>query len=55
METFECPDCGAEIQADTNDDNNLCKCDLCSREYKVNYDAEFIDGMWRNNNSLTKL
>lgn len=47
---YPCPHCEDEIEVDGNETSRTCK--SCGQIYHVNYDAEFVDGMWRD---LTKL
>lgn len=52
MKEYPCAYCQDEIEVDGNEREVICKsCGLLNR---VNYDAEFIDGMWKDNTSLTK-
>ena len=51
----ECLHCGGEVPVDyskPNILNLLVSCSNCGNLFKVDTDAEFIDGMWRDRTSL---
>lgn len=47
--TFDCQKCGAEIEVDNT--GMLPRCS-CGQAYRLNIDAEFVDGQWRNLSSI---
>ena len=49
---YPCPYCEDEVEIDGNELSGTCK--SCGMPYKVDYDAEFIDGRWRDNTHLYK-
>jgi phage FluMu protein Com len=53
MNTFECLECGEAIK--TADNQTRVHCPRCNTYFQVNYDAEFVNGIWRNLSSLIKL
>lgn len=52
--TYSCPVCGDDISV--LEDQKECDCPSChSGAFRINWDAEFVDGMWRDLTSLTRL
>jgi len=52
---YDCPNCGTPISIPeecltTVDDT--CQCSECGSRFVIGYDADFVDGVWRD---LTKL
>jgi hypothetical protein len=53
MKEYPCPVCGDAIEFDGNDITNVCK--SCNTLIQINYDAEFVDGMWRDRSILNEV
>lgn len=51
--TIFCPICGEELTVPFN--AAWLNCDDCKARWKLNHDAEFVDGMWRNLTTLTRI
>lgn len=49
---YPCPYCGDACEVDDNDIDGSCL--SCGTIYKVNRDAEFVDGMWKDLTKLTE-
>lgn len=48
LRTMICLNCDGEINLpqDSFDNEKMCRCPDCHHEFKVNYDAECVDGEW---------
>jgi len=49
---YPCPYCADEVIVDENDIDGSCL--SCGTIYKVNRDAEFVDGVWRDLTNLSE-
>lgn len=47
LDTRDCPVCG-----DTMTKEVLYSCENCQTQYRIDHDAEFIDGSWRDRSVL---
>lgn len=50
---YPCPYCEDEIIVDGNDTEVTCK--SCGINIRISYDAEFIDGVWKDLTTLKQL
>jgi hypothetical protein len=51
--TYSCPECDSDIECAENAKTVTCR--DCKTQYRIDYDAEFDHGQWRNLTSLTKM
>jgi hypothetical protein len=49
---YDCPKCGDPVEVGDNDIYWVCK--GCCNEGRIDRDAEFVDGMWKDLTSLIK-
>ncbi len=57
MKPHECQCCGEEIEVDYSKlrVNDKVRCPHCNAAYKVDTDAEFIDGTWHDRTKLWRI
>lgn len=51
--TYDCPKCGDAVQFPPEDTRGQCL--GCKREWRLNPDAEFTDGLWKDLTTLTEI
>lgn len=50
VKQYACPVCDDEFETDGNE--TIINCPSCGSHLKIDYDAEFIDGMWRDRTTI---
>jgi DNA-directed RNA polymerase subunit RPC12/RpoP len=54
MNTYECSECGEDVPV-SQDDLNYTECPHCKTKFTINADAEFVDSMWQDRTTITKI
>lgn len=50
--TLYCPECDTQIEVENSE--LFVTCEECKTLWRVDYDADFVDGMWRDRTELVQ-